>query len=184
MSHLQYVWQAIPLSPTRKGLLIAISLTTALLTAGYLLGNLVVETPVVFLAGLLWLVCVLRDLRWVASPLFLLLLSAIAIGYVANLSHLIMLAAGCTNLLAWDLHHFESRILDVNDPDTREMEKNHLMRLGIVIAATFLLITVDSLLQIRFQFFILVLVTIVVIFILNHVMLSIRKSGKPPKPKP
>jgi hypothetical protein len=170
-------------SLTRKGLLTAILLTTALLTAGYLLGELWLQTPVIFLLGILWTVCVLREIRWIASLLFFLLMGAAAVGYIIQLSHILMLAAGCTSVIAWDLNQFEGRLLDLDEPATKEMEKQHLRRAVIALGFSFLLITVDSLLHIRVQFIILVLLTILAILILNQVMLLVRKTGKPTPPK-
>ena len=182
MTWLQYIWHSMTLSLTRKGLLAAIFLATALLTIGYLSGQLWVETPVVFLVGVLWIVCVLRELRWAASPLFILTIGAAAVGYLARLPHILMLAAGCTGVVAWDLHHFEARLLDIGDQTTREIEKSHLQRSLIVIAACFLVITLDSWLQVRFQFIVLVVVTVLAILILNQLILAVRKSGKPTPP--
>ena len=136
-------------SLTRKGLLAAILLATVLLTAGYLLGQLWLQVPVVFLVGILWGVCVLRDIRWVASLLFVVMMGAAAIGYMAHLSHILMLAAGCASVIAWDLHQFEGRLLDLDEPATKEMEKQHLLRSLMVLGISFLVIAVDSMLHIR-----------------------------------
>lgn len=183
MRRFQYLRQSMTLSLTRKGLLATISLATVLLTAGYLWVQLWPEVPVVFLVGLLWAVCVLRDIRWVASLLFVVLLSATVVGYMAGLSHILMLAAGCACVIAWDMHHFEGRLLDFDDQATKEIEKNHLQRLLMVITASFGLIVLDNWLQIRFQFILLVLVTILVIVLMNNIILMIRRAGRPAPPK-
>lgn len=183
MSRLQYIWHSMTRSLTRKGLLVAIFLSTALLTLGYGLGQLWLEVPVVFLIGVLWIVCVLRELRWVASLLFAALMGVAVVGILAGLPHLLMLAAGCTNVLAWDLNQLEARLLDFDDPATKEIERTHFQRTLMVLAASFVLIALDSLLRIRFQFIILVLVTAVAILILNQIMLLIRRAGRPAPPK-
>jgi len=183
MSRLQILAQTLFPSTTRKGLLAAIFLGTVLLSVGYLLGKLWLEVPVVFLLGVLWAVCVLREIHRVASLLFLIMLGAAAVGYMAYLSHALMLIAACTIILAWDLHQFEARLLDLDEPATLEMEKHHLQRLLIVLPASFLAILVDSLLRIRIQFIVLVLMTVLVILILNQIMLMVRGGGKRAKPK-
>jgi hypothetical protein len=156
---------------------------TVLLTFGYVAGQLWLEVPVVFLVGVLWGVCVLRELRWVASLLFVIMMGAAAVGYMARLSQILMLAAGCTIVLAWDLHQFEARLLDLDEQATKGMEKNHLLRILMVLTASFVLIAVDSWLRIRFQFIIVVLVTILAILILNQIMLTVRRAGRPAPPK-
>ena len=183
MSWLQIIRQTLFPSTTRKGLLAAILLGTVLLSVGYLMGNLWLEVPAIFLFGVLWAVCVLREIRWVASMLFLILLAATAVGYMAYLSHILMLTAACTIMLAWDLHQFEARLLDLDEPATQEMENHHLQRTLIVLATSFLLIVLDSLLRIRFQFIVVVIVTVLVILILNQIMLMVRGRGKPVTPK-
>jgi hypothetical protein len=170
-------------SLTRKSLLTAILLSTMLLTAGYLLGRLWLEVPAVFLLGVLWGVCVLRDIRWVAPMLFAVLISATAIGYLARLSQIMMLAAGCTLVLAWDLHYFEGRLLDLGDQATIDMEKRHLQRSLMVLGASFLVIVADSWLRIRIKFIVLILLTILAILFLNQIMIMIRRAGRPTPPK-
>jgi hypothetical protein len=170
-------------SLTRKWLLATILFTTMLLTAGYLLGKQWLQAPVVFLFCILLALCVFRDIRWIASLLFLVLIGATAIGYMANLSHILMLAAGCTSVIAWDLHHFEGRLLDLDEPATKEMEKQHLLRSLMVFGISFLLIVIDSLLRVRIQFIVLVFVTVLVILVLNQTMILVRKAGKPAPPK-
>jgi hypothetical protein len=174
--------QIMSISRTRKGLLAAIGLATILLTAGYLLGRLWLQVPVVFLVGVLWWVCVLRDIRWVASLLFLVMMGEAAVGYMANLSHILMLAAGCANVVAWDLHQLEGRLLDLDEPATKEMEKQHLLRSLMVLGSSFLVIVAASMLQIRIKFIVLIFVTIIVILVLNQIMLLVRKIGKPAEP--
>jgi hypothetical protein len=165
-------------SLTRRGLLTATLSATVLLTAGYLLDRLWLQAPVVFLVGILWTVCVLREIRWVASPLLVLYLGAAAVGYVIQLPPILMLAAGCTSVIAWDLHQFEGRLLDLEEPATKEMEKQHVLRAFMVLGISFLLILVDSLLRIRIQFIILVFVTLSVILVLNQFVIQIRKTGR------
>jgi hypothetical protein len=179
----QSIRQIMGKSLTRKSLLAAILLSTALLTAGYLLGQLWLEVPAVFLLGVLWGVCALRDIRWVATLLFAALISATAIGYLAHLSKILMLAAGCTLVLAWDLHYFEGRLLDLGDQATIDMEKCHLQRSLMVLGASSLVIFADSWLRIRIQFIFLILLTIVAILIMNQVMILIRRAGRPSPPK-
>jgi len=183
MSRINTIRQIMFNSLTRKGLLAAIFVATVLLTAGYGLGKLWLEVPAVFLVGILWGVCVLRDIRWVASLLFVVMLGAAAVGYMARLSHLLMLAVGCTLVLAWDLHQFEGRLLDLEEQATIEMEKNHLLRSLMVLGASFLVIAADSWLQIRIQFVALVFVTVLVILVLNQIILLARRAGKPAPPK-
>jgi hypothetical protein len=177
------IWQIMSNSLTRKGLLAAIFVATFLLTGGYLMGRLWLEVPVVFLLGILWGVCVLRDIHWVTSLLFTAMMGAAVIGYLARLPHLLMLAAGCTSVLAWDLHHFEARLLDLEEQATLAMEKHHLQRSVLVLGASFLVIAAGSRLQIRIQFILLVFVTIIAIVILNQIMIMVRKAGKPAPPK-
>jgi hypothetical protein len=183
MNRFQYIWQSITLSLTRKALLATLTLATVLLTIGYLMGGLLVETPVVFLVGVLWIVCVLRDLRWAASPLFVLMLGLVAVGHVARLSNIVMFAVGCMSVLAWDLQHFEARILDIREQATQEMEKMHLQRVLMVITGSFGLMVIDSWLKVRFRFIVLVLVTVLAVVILNQLMLAVRKPSKPVPPK-
>jgi hypothetical protein len=175
--------QIMTISLTRKALLAAIGLATVLLTAGYVLGRLWLQVPIVFLVGILWGVCVLRDIRWVASLLFVVMMGAAAVGYMIQLSHILMLAAGCANVIAWDLHQFEGRLLDLDEPATKEMEKQHLLRSFMVLGLSFLVIVADSLLQIRIKFIVLIFVTVLVILVLNQIMLMVRNIGKPAKPK-
>jgi hypothetical protein len=175
--------QIMTISLTRKALLAAIGLATVLLTAGYILGRLWLQVPIVFLVGILWGVCVLRDIRWVASLLFVVMMGAAAVGYMIQLSHILMLAAGCANVIAWDLHQFEGRLLDLDEPATKEMEKQHLLRSFMVLGLSFLVIVADSLLQIRIKFIVLIFVTVLVILVLNQIMLMVRNIGKPAKPK-
>jgi len=170
-------------SLTRKGLLAALGLATVLLTAGYILGRLWLQVPVVFLVGILWGVCVLRDIRWVASLLLVVMMGAAAVGYMADLSHILMLAAGCASVIAWDLHQFEGRLLDLDEPATREMEKQHLLRSLIVFGISFLVIVAVSMLQIRIKFIVLIFMTVFVILVLNQIMLLVRNIGKPAEPK-
>ncbi len=165
-------------SLTRKWLLAMLSLATLLLTVGYLLGKLWLQTPVVFLIGLLWVVCVLRDFHRVASLLFVVMLGAAAVGYMARLSHILMLAAGCASIITWDLHQFEGRLLDLDEPATREMEKSHLLRTGLVFVVSFVIIAADSLLHVRFQFFYLIILTVVAVLVLNQIMMMVRRVGK------
>jgi len=170
-------------SLTRIGLLAAIGLATALLTAGYILGQLWLQVPVVFLVGILWGVCVLRDIRWVASLLFVVMMGAAAVGYMARLPHFLMLAAGCVSVLAWDLHQLEGRLLDLEEPATKEMERQHLLRSVMVLGFSFLVIAAVSMLHIRIKFIALIFLTVLVILLLNQTMLWVRNIGKPSKPK-
>ena len=170
--------QVISNSLTRKGLITAIGLATLLLTAGFILGRLWLHVPVVFLVGILWGVCVLRDIRWVASLLFVVMLGAAAVGHMADLSPILMLAAGCASAIAWDLHQLEGRLLDLEEPATREMEKRHMLRTFMVFGISFLVIAADSMLQIRIDFIVLVLLTVLMILLLNKVMLLVRKPPK------
>jgi hypothetical protein len=183
VSRIEGIWQMISNSLTRKGLLAAILLATVLLTAGYLMGRLWLQVPIVFLVGILWSVCVLREIRWVASLLFVVLMGAAAIGFMIQLSHVLMLAAGCTSVIAWDLHQFEGRLLDLDEPTTKEMEKQHLLRSVMVLGISFLILVADSMLHIRVQFILLVFLTVLLILVLNHVMLLVRKAGNPAPPK-
>jgi len=174
--------QIMSISLTRKELLAAIGLATVLLTAGYLLGQFWLQVPVVFLVGVLWGVCVLRDIRWVASLLFMVMMGEAAVGYMANLSHILMLAAGCASVAAWDLHQLEGRLLDLDEPATKEMEKQHLLRLLLVLGISFLVIVSASMLQIRIKFIILICATVLLILVLNQTILLVRKIGKPAEP--
>jgi hypothetical protein len=183
MNRFQVILKVITNSLTRKGLLAAIVLATVLLTAGYVFGKLWLQVPVVFLLGILWAVCVLRDMHWVASLLFMLLLGAAAVGYMARLSPILMLAGGCASAIAWDLHYFEARLLDLDEPSTKEMEKQHLLRLLIVMGISFLVIAAASMVRIRVQFIVLVGITVLAILIINQVMLLMRKAGRPAPPK-
>jgi hypothetical protein len=183
MNRIQAILKIITNSLTRKGLLATILLATGLLTSGYLLGKLWLQVPVVFLVGILWAVCVLRDIHWAASLLFTMMLGAAAIGYLARLSPILMLAAGCASVIAWDLHHFEARLLDLDEPATREMEKQHLLRSLIVIGVSYLVIAAASLVHIHIQFIVLICITVLVILILNQVVLLARKASRPAPPK-
>lgn len=183
MKRLHTIRQIIGTSLTRKALLATICLATILLTLGYGFGELWLEVPVVFLVGILWGVCVLREIRWVDSLLFVVMMGAAALGYLVDLSHLLMLGAGCAAVLAWDFHYFEGRLLDLEEPATIEMEKNHLQRSLMVLGTSFLVIAVNSWLQIRIRFIVLVLLTVIAILLLNQVILIIRRTGRlvPPK---
>ncbi len=182
-SRIEEIRQVMTSSLSRKWLLALIFLTTILLTAGYLIGKLWIQAPVVFLIGLLWGVCVLRNIRWVASLLFTIMLAVAVVGYLARLSHILMLAAGCTSVITWDLHYFEGRLLDLDEPATREMEKNHLQRSLLALLFSFIIIAVDSLLHIRVIFIELVFLTVVVILVLNQIMIMARNANKPAPPK-
>jgi hypothetical protein len=102
---------------------------------------------------------------------------------MAHLSHILMLAAGCASVVAWDLHQFEGRLLDLDEPATKEMEKQHLLRALMVLGISFLVIVAVSMLQIRIKFIVLIFVTVLVILVLNQIMLLVRKIGKPAEPK-
>jgi len=175
--------QTMGISLTRKGLLAAIGLATVLLTVGWILGRLWLQVPVVFLVGILWGVCVLRDIRWVAPLLLMILMGAAAVGYMVDLSHILMLAAGCASVIAWDLHQFEGRLLDLDELATKEMEKQHLLRVFMLVGISFLVIVAGSMLQIRIKFIVLIFLTVLVILVLNQVMLMVRNIGKPAQPK-
>ena len=71
---------------TRIALLTTITLVTILLTLGYALGKLWLEVPIVFLFGILWGVCVLRNFRRLASLFFIVLMIASGVGYLAGVS--------------------------------------------------------------------------------------------------
>ena len=175
--------QTMGISLTRKGLLAAIGLATVLLTVGWILGRLWLQVPVVFLVGILWGVCVLRDIRWVAPLLLMILMGAAAVGYMVDLSHILMLAAGCASVIAWDLHQFEGRLLDLDELATKEMEKQHLLRVFMLVGISFFVIVAGSMLQIRIKFIVLIFLTVLVILVLNQVMLMVRNIGKPAQPK-
>jgi hypothetical protein len=115
--------------------------------------------------------------------LLVVMMSAAAIGYMANLSHLLMLAAGCASVIAWDLHQLEGRLLDLDEPATREMEKQHLLRSLMVFGISFLVIVAASMLQIRIKFIVLIFLTVLLILVLNQIMLLVRNIGKPAEPK-
>ncbi len=130
-----------------------IGIATLLLALGYAFSGRGVLAAGMIVLGVVWALWQYRGGGW-ASPSGLgLVVAAAAAGLWMGVGGEWMLGAVVAALGAWDLDQFERRLAEAGRVEGRpEMERRHLLRLGIALLLGLLLGTVALQGQLRFSF--------------------------------
>jgi hypothetical protein len=120
---------------TLIALVLSILLGTASLAMGYRQAGASSYSNWFLLLAVLWLLAHFRKYYWFSSVALLLIVVAAAYGVWRAYPTVWMLLGAVGGLLAWDLSDFARRLSYASPmDDTREMERRHLERVGIVAA--------------------------------------------------
>ncbi|RPI88557.1 MAG: hypothetical protein EHM40_22265 [Chloroflexi bacterium] len=116
-------------------LILSILLGTASLAMGYSQAGATDYPRWFLLLSVLWLIAHFRKWYWFSSIALLILISAAAYGVWQGFPTVWMLLGAVGGLLGWDLSDFARRLgYAAPMDDTRGMERQHLLRVGIVAA--------------------------------------------------
>lgn len=120
---------------TLIALILSILLGTASLAMGYRQGGASNYSVWFLVLAVLWLAAHFRKYHWFSSVALLIMVVAAAYGVWREFQTVWMLLGAVGGLLAWDLSDFARR-LSYAAPmdDTRDLERRHLERVGIVAA--------------------------------------------------
>jgi hypothetical protein len=133
--------------------LISIGLATVGLALGYSLSGLWAWTPLVVIAGLLWLAGQWYDRERFTSVGLLLLVGAAAWGVWQGAGAGWMLAGVVAALVAWDLDHFFHQLKRGGQVENvAEIKYSHLQRLFVIAGLGLLLAGVALSIQIELNF--------------------------------
>ena len=103
------------------------------LASGFVLREFAPIGVMVAVIGLAWLVLFSRRVVWISSVMFLLFALASAAALYVDVPAWLAFVSLCACLLAWDLDH-ASHGLPAVPSDVKRMEREHLLRLGVVVA--------------------------------------------------
>lgn len=110
------------------------------LALAYSLGGLAVWSPVFVALGALWIVGQRRGQAWTAPLSLLGFIVGAVLGFWAGFLDGLLLLGVVMALGAWDLDDFVRRLQDVErDADVQTLERQHLLRLGIISGVGLLL---------------------------------------------
>ncbi len=138
---------------TLIALVLSIILSTGSLAWGYAEVGLMFVTRWSLIFGALWLFAVWQNWKWFASVGLFASMLAAAFGLWAGFTPGWMIASGIFSLFAWDMTDFRRRQKFIAaDDDSRGMERRHIARVSMLIAAGLFLATIATLLQVRFTF--------------------------------
>jgi len=119
-------------------LIMSILLGTGSLAIGYSRGGAFNNSVWFLLLGAIWLVTHFRKWYWVSSIALLLIIFGAAYGVWREFPTVWMLLGALGGLLGWDLSDFARRLSYASPmDDTRNLERLHLGRVGIVAALGF-----------------------------------------------
>lgn len=162
---------------TLIALIISILLGTASLAMGYRQAGANEYVIWFLLLAALWLVAHFRKYDWFSSIALLIVVVAAAYGVWRSYPTVWMLLGAVGGLLAWDLSDFARRLRYAAPmDDTREMERRHLERVGIVAALGIGLALLSLYIQInRLAFEVAVGLLLLAVLGLTRLVIGLRK---------
>jgi hypothetical protein len=135
---------------TIVAMIISIIIGTASLTYGYSQAGFGDPARWIVLLGILWLAAHWRRVYWFSSVAFFLMIVAAAIGVWREFPAVWMSLGALGGLLGWDLSDFARRLRYAAPTDNIEdMERRHLMRVGVVAVLGFGLSYLSAVLHVK-----------------------------------
>lgn len=116
---------------------------------------------------LIWTALLAAKKGYFNSVFFILFSIFIIWAYFEGVPLIVLITAICLNLAAWNIANFRSALAQVDRADNlRQMESARLKRLGLTLAAAFLLALIPTLVQIKFSFLLTaILITLTVVLL-------------------
>jgi hypothetical protein len=153
-------------------------LTTGCLGAGYLLAGYWPILPVLLVIFFFWIFASKRPEFWPASSLLLAYVFLAAIGITADVSSILMMAAGTGALLCWDLVLFNQSIVTGSPPKPNaSLEKYHLQWLALAASAGLILALLSSTVNLHLPFVLIVFLVLMTMGCLLYGMQYILKKN-------
>ena len=158
--------------------ILCIIASMTLLITGYYQSNLFPVAVGCFGVGLLWLLSQRRRWDWVASTGLFVFITAAGIGILIGLKPIMMALSLLGSLAAWDLAGFSRRLREAApEDDLRRIEKDHLVRLASLVAIGLFLILAALIIQIKFAFEWMFLLTCAALLGLVQLVNRLRRGG-------
>jgi drug/metabolite transporter (DMT)-like permease len=163
---------------TSKVLHASILLASGLIALAYAMNEYYLLAVLPLILGVLWLLD--HRLRWqhLASLVLVIFSMFCVLGYWLQLSMPVLVLAISAAVAAWDLDHFSRRIQA--QPPVRafdRMQKYHIKQLAFVIGIGIALAQAILLIQITLNFWVIFVLTLIVIISLTRVLVIIRSGG-------
>ena len=135
---------------TIVAMVLSIILGTGSLAYGFLQAGSPDPARWLVLMGIVWLLSYWRRLYWFSSIALLLMILAAAFGVWHDFRAIWMLLGALGGLLGWDLSDFAMRLRFASPTDNvEELERHHLMRVGVVAALGFGLALLSLFIHVR-----------------------------------
>lgn len=163
----------------RKMLFAAIVVTTFIFSLSHFVSMEYWIVAFSFLIGSIWLL--LEIYKKSAFPSFF-FASFIGIAILGSLNHTsspMILLGLSTDLAAWDLSRFFTRIMDLMDNDAKsELYKKHLYKLSISLCIGYVLALLPVFIRLSMNFIVLFILTLLAMTILRKSILYLRNEHK------
>ena len=161
-------------------LLAGILLGVASLAWGYFTIGLFWVGAGLVLVGLIWMVAIWRGWRWLAEAWIGMTLMTLAAGFglLLDLPLTWMLFGLVCGLLAWDLSNYYRQLRFVQKEDLLQMERSHMVRLGMFVGLALALGAGSLLLQTRLTFEWVMLLVLLSVWGISLMVKWLRKPEK------
>lgn len=127
--------------------------------------------------GVLWAVLLAFKKYFANNTLFIFFIALVVLGYFEGLPLVVLSAAVCFNLAAWNVANFRSALSQADLViNLRQMETTRLTRLGVTLAGGFLLSLIPILIQIELAFLVIVIVAVAAIALLGRGLVKLRAA--------
>lgn len=138
---------------TRAALFASIVLGVTALALGYVRAGWIALCLLILAFGMIWLYAQWRGYGWFSMTGLALAVFTAASGLMAGINSGWMFAGVLFSLFAWDLSEFRNRLRFASvDSNVPGMEKQHLLRLGILAIAGIVLVWLITFVHLQFSF--------------------------------
>jgi len=159
-------------------LIICLTITIGCLGVGYITGGYWLILPIFIIMLLFWIFMKNQPVFWPTSSLLVVFIILAAVGMLAELPFMLMIIAGTTALVSWDLMQFNQSMVGNAAPKTnKSLEKFHLNSLALAAFAGLTLALISSYISLRFPFGLIVVLVLITVGCLIGGVQYIRKKS-------
>jgi hypothetical protein len=151
-------------------------LSVVILVLEYFFQGMTYQTLALVVVGVVW---VLGQIRWtwIGSLGMVFVTIAALAGVFLGLPVLPMISAIMFAFIAWDLSDFNGRLkLAAKQDDVRNLERNHLLRLGLVLGAGWGVVLLTRIIRVRFTFEIAALLALLGVWGISQLVGKLRRN--------
>ncbi len=129
----------------------------------------------VLTCGVLWIALLSTKKVKSYNTFFVLFSILTAWGYFEGIAVILLSATICLNLAAWNIANFRAALAQVDRVDNlRQMESARLKRLGLTLAAVFLLTLIPTLVQIKLSFLLIAVLILSSVILLGRMLIGLQ----------